>query len=133
MKQLSPEALGTYIGMGIVVGTLIWIIVILIKYKPVQIMARRWENIKNLIKQLVLMYSDKPSIFAKKRVESGIMFYWVISTLSCFIWYKRSSLVTTDILMLTTPILVAAGYAVKQIQDEKKMNREMGDEDKKGA
>jgi hypothetical protein len=33
-----------------------------------------WFNIKFLIKELVKLYSNEPSYFSKKRVESGIAF-----------------------------------------------------------
>jgi len=79
-----------------------------------------WTNLKWLIKELIAVYSSKPSYFSKKRLESGLAFitaqwgmiYWLI---------KNVEAISASELAIWAGIEFAvAGYMVNQIQKEKK-------------
>lgn len=79
-----------------------------------------WTNLKWLIKELIAVYSSKPSYFSKKRLESGLAFitaqwgmiYWLI---------KNVEAISVSELAIWAGIEFAvAGYMVNQIQKEKK-------------
>jgi hypothetical protein len=79
-----------------------------------------WTNLKWLIKELIEVYSSKPSYFSKKRLESGLAFitaqwgmiYWLI---------KNVEAISASELAIWAGIEFAvAGYMVNQIQKEKK-------------
>jgi hypothetical protein len=79
------------------------------------------EKIKWLIKELMAMYSDSPSYFSKKRVESGIAFiimqwgmitylinHWNMDMYSMVLWAGVEATI--------------CGYTINQIQKEKLTN-----------
>lgn len=78
------------------------------------------QNIKWFFTEIMNMYSDKPSHFSKKRIESGIAFF--ISQWGMIFWLllKWDVMSTSDFAMWAGIELAAAGYIVSQIQKEKK-------------
>lgn len=80
-----------------------------------------WSNIKFLIKELVKLYSDEPSYFSKKRVESGIAFIVGQWGMIYFLVKNIDKLVTSDIALWAGVEFAIAGYIINQIQKEKKV------------
>jgi hypothetical protein len=76
-------------------------------------------NIKWFFTEVMNMYSNNPSFFSKKRVESGIAFF--ISQWGMVYWLlkKFDVMTTTDFVMWAGIELAAAGYIINQIQKEK--------------
>ena len=81
-----------------------------------------WSNIKFLIKELVKLYSDEPSYFSKKRVESGIAFIVGQWGMIYFLVKNIDKLVTSDIALWAGVEFAIAGYIINQIQKEKKVD-----------
>lgn len=80
-----------------------------------------WTNIKFLIKELVKLYSDTPSYFSKKRVESGIAFIVGQWGMIYFLTQNIDKLTTSDIALWAGVEFAIAGYIINQIQKEKKV------------
>ena len=79
-----------------------------------------FKNITWFFKELMYLWSDKPSFFSKKRVESSIAF---IIAQAGMIWYLVTRMDTMDIydfLMWAGAEFLIAGYTISQIQREKK-------------
>ena len=80
-----------------------------------------WFNIKFLIKELVKLYSNEPSYFSKKRVESGIAFIVGQWGMIYFLVKNIDKLTTSDIAIWAGVEFAIAGYIINQIQKEKKV------------
>ena len=80
-----------------------------------------WFNIKFLIKELVKLYSNEPSYFSKKRVESGIAFIVGQWGMIYFLTQNIDKLTTSDIALWAGVEFAIAGYIINQIQKEKKV------------
>jgi hypothetical protein len=80
-------------------------------------------HIKWFFTEVMNMYSNNPSFFSKKRVESGIAFF--ISQWGMVYWLlKRFDVMTTsDFAMWAGIELAAAGYILNQIQKEKMLDQ----------
>jgi hypothetical protein len=79
-----------------------------------------WDNIVWFCTEMINLWSDKPSYFSKKRVESSIAF--IIAQVG-MITYLVSRVDTMDIyefLMWAGAEFLVAGYTISQIQKEKK-------------
>jgi hypothetical protein len=79
-----------------------------------------WSNIKWLATEIMNIYSNNPSFFSKKRIESGVAF--IISQWGMIYWLtlKYQTMTTSDFIMWAGIEFAAAGYIVSQIQKEKK-------------
>jgi len=80
-----------------------------------------WFNVKFLIKELVKLYSNEPSYFSKKRVESGIAFIVGQWGMIYFLVQNIDKLTTSDIALWAGVEFAIAGYIINQIQKEKKV------------
>ena len=80
-----------------------------------------WSNIKFLIKELIKLYSNEPSYFPKKRVESGIAFIVGQWGMIYFLTQNIDKLTTSDIALWAGVEFAIAGYIINQIQKEKKV------------
>ena len=78
-----------------------------------------WFNIKFLIKELIKLYSNEPSYFSKKRVESGIAFIVGQWGMIYFLTQNIDKLTTSDIALWAGVEFAIAGYIINQIQKEK--------------
>jgi len=83
-----------------------------------------WTNFKWLVKELVNMYSGKPSYFSKKRIESGLAFIVAQWGMIFFLLEKHSDLTMTDLIMWAGVEFAISGYMIHQIQKEKKNEEE---------
>jgi hypothetical protein len=79
-----------------------------------------WGNIKKGITEIIKIYSEKPSFFSKKRIESGIAFIIAEWGMIFFLLKKYPNLTMTDLVMWATVQFGVSGYIIYQIQKEKK-------------
>ena len=79
-----------------------------------------WTNIKWLIVELIKIYSNKDSFFAKKRIESGIAFAIAQGGMVFYLWNKYSTMSVYDFLLWASVEFALSGYIVNQIQKEKR-------------
>lgn len=78
------------------------------------------KNIKWFFSELLKVWSNEPSYFSKKRVESSMVF---ISVLITYIWFCIENLnvmSATDFTIVSGAMMVYGGYTVTQIQKEKR-------------
>ena len=87
-----------------------------------------WTNLKWLVKELVNMYSGKPSYFSKKRIESGIAFIVAQWGMIYFLLEKHQNLTMTDLVMWAGVEFAVSGYIIHQIQKEKKVEETSSEE-----
>ncbi len=79
-----------------------------------------WGNIKKGITEIIRIYSEKPSFFSKKRIESGIAFIIAEWGMIFYLLKKYPDLTMTDMVMWATIQFGVSGYIIYQIQKEKK-------------
>lgn len=85
------------------------------------------NKLKWLAWEILKMYSGKPSFLSKKRIESGFAF-WFAFWMTTF--YLKMKIETMDIWAFGYILgvwLFIAGYVVKQIESEKKINGDSND------
>lgn len=117
---MSPAVFGTYIGMGLVAGFIIWLIWALIKYKPFSHIVQFAYDMRKFAIQIVLMYSNKHSIFSIKRFHNGLITYWAVITASLYIRHQPT-LSPQGLVMIMLPLLAIGGYNIYQTQQDKKI------------
>lgn len=78
------------------------------------------KNVKWFFKELMKLYSDKPSYFSKKRVESGVAFTIAQVGMIAYLWIKIDTMDMYDFAMWAGIEFLIAGYTINQIQKEKK-------------
>ena len=79
-----------------------------------------WGNIKKGITEIIRIYSEKPSFFSKKRIESGFAFIIAEWGMIFYLLKKYPDLTMTDMVMWATIQFGVSGYIIYQIQKEKK-------------
>lgn len=87
-----------------------------------------WNNIKWFITEIGKLYSVEKSYFSKKRVESGIAFAIGQWGMMYFLFENINSLSSSDIALWAGIEFAIAGYMVREIQQEKKINKDKYDE-----
>jgi hypothetical protein len=80
------------------------------------------EKIKWFITEIMKMYSAQTSFFSKKRIESGIAFIVGQWGMIFFLVKSYSTITMSEIALWATIEFAVAGYMIKQIQNEKKLN-----------
>ncbi len=83
---------------------------------------RNREWVKFLIrlpKEFLLIYSDGPSLFGKKRVHEGAAFWLVMFVNAGFLYHWRNSLSFEQFMIWTIAMLAGIGWNIGQIQKEK--------------
>ena len=86
------------------------------------------ENLKWFLKEMMYLYSSKPSFFSKKRIESGIAF--IIAQFGMIIYFleHHEKMDMSSMLMWAAVEFTIAGWTISQIQKEKnKVNEEHQD------
>lgn len=86
-----------------------------------------FKNIKWFFGELLKLYSDKPSYFSKKRVESGIAFIIAQTGMISYLWIKIDTMDIYDFVMWAGVEFLIAGYTINQIQKEKKLVKQEED------
>ena len=79
----------------------------------------RFKNIKWLFKEWLNVYSDRPSFFSKKRVESGIGFIIAEWGMIFFLLENIKTMGMSGFALWASIQFFVAGYMVNQIQKEK--------------
>ena len=79
----------------------------------------RFKNIKWLFKEWLNVYSDRPSFFSKKRVESGIGFIIAEWGMIFFLLQNITTMGMGGFALWASIQFFVAGYMVNQIQKEK--------------
>lgn len=87
-----------------------------------------WQNIKWGIRELINIYSSKPSHFSKKRIESGFAFLISQWGMIFFLLKKYETMSTSDFLFWAGVEFAVSGYMINQIQKEKSPNSSQTDE-----
>lgn len=77
------------------------------------------ENIQWFFTEIMKIYSNEPSYFSKKRIESGIGFIIAEWGMIFFLLKKYETMSTTDFAIWASIQFVVAGYMINQIQKEK--------------
>jgi hypothetical protein len=78
-----------------------------------------WANIKWFFKEWINVYSDRPSFFSKKRVESGIGFIIAEWGMIYFLLENIKTMGMSGFALWASIQFFVAGYMVNQIQKEK--------------
>lgn len=81
-----------------------------------------WQNVQKYTREVVKIYSDAPSFFSKKRLESGISFFIAQCGMIAFLVMHVNAMTTSDIALWAGVEFAAAGYTISHIQREKKKN-----------
>ncbi len=69
-----------------------------------------WSNIKKGLIEIIRIYSEKPSFFSKKRIESGIAFIVAEWGMIFYLLKKYPDLTMTDLIMWATIQFGISGY-----------------------
>jgi cytosine/uracil/thiamine/allantoin permease len=77
------------------------------------------ERVKWLIRELVKMMSDKASFFSQKRTQGWMAFLMFYAGQGVFFVTHVKEMDVYTLTVWSSPLLLVAGYAVKQTQDEK--------------
>jgi hypothetical protein len=85
------------------------------------------KNIKWFFKELLLIYSNKPSFFSKKRIESGISFLIAQVGMVFFLAVKYDSISMGEFILWAGAEFAVAGYIINKIQKEKSLEEVTGD------
>jgi hypothetical protein len=78
-----------------------------------------WGNIKWFCKEIINVYSSKPSFFSKKRVESGVAFIIAQWGMIFFLLQKYPTLTMGEFLLWAAAEFAVSGYIINKIQKEK--------------
>jgi hypothetical protein len=85
------------------------------------------KNIKWFFKELLLIYSNKPSFFSKKRIESGLSFLIAQVGMVFFLAAKYDSISMGEFILWAGAEFAVAGYIINKIQKEKSLEEVTGD------
>lgn len=78
-----------------------------------------WTNMKWILREMMLIYSSKPSFFSKKRIESGVAFAIAQLGMVFFLIVKYQDLGMWDFILWASAEFAVAGYIINKIQKEK--------------
>lgn len=79
-----------------------------------------WVNIKWAMREFLKVYSDEPSFFSKKRIESSIAFIIAQIGMVIYFYYNYKVMDMSDFVLWVGIEFAVSGYYVTQIQREKK-------------
>lgn len=79
-----------------------------------------WTNIKKTITELVKIFSNAPSYFSKKRIESGIAFVVGQAGMIFYIIQKYQTMDMYEMGIWASIEFSITGWTIAQIQKEKK-------------
>jgi len=78
-----------------------------------------WTNIKWFCREVMNIYSNKPSFFSKKRIESGIAFIIAQWGMISFLLEKHTTLTMGEFLLWAGAEFAVSGYMINKIEKEK--------------
>jgi hypothetical protein len=85
------------------------------------------KKIKWFFKEFLLIYSNKPSFFSKKRIESGFSFLIAQVGMVFFLAVKYDSISMGEFILWAGAEFAVAGYIINKIQKEKSLEEVTGD------
>lgn len=85
------------------------------------------KKIKWFFKELILIYSNKPSFFSKKRIESGLSFLIAQIGMIFFLAVKYDTLSMGEFILWAGAEFAVAGYIINKIQKEKSLEEVTSD------
>jgi hypothetical protein len=78
------------------------------------------RNIVWFFTELIKLWSDEPSYFSKKRVESSLSFIVAQAGMITYFFLHYKDMDISTLLMWAGAEFLIAGYSINQIQKEKK-------------
>lgn len=88
-----------------------------------------WSTIKWFFSEILKIYSNEPSYFSKKRIESGVAFLIAQVGMVYFFTTHLSTLTMGEFLLWASAEFAVAGYLVNKIQNEKLNSEETATSD----
>ncbi len=85
-------------------------------------MKKTIARIKWHLKEFDKIYSNEPSYYSKKRIESGLAFLVGLYGMTHWLLLNIEKLSSTDIAVWAGIIFAISGYTLNKIQSEKKAN-----------
>lgn len=82
-----------------------------------------WKNIVWFFTEMMNLWSDKPSFFSKKRVESSIAFIIAQTGMVIYLINRIDTMDIYEFLLWAGAEFLIAGYTISQIQKEKKYSK----------
>ena len=82
-----------------------------------------WKNIVWFFTEMMNLWSDKPSFFSKKRVESSIAFIIAQTGMVIYLINRIETMDIYEFLLWAGAEFLIAGYSINQIQKEKKYSK----------
>lgn len=82
------------------------------------------EKVKWFFTELMNIYSNKPSFFSKKRIESGLSFLIGQIGMIVFLIFKINDISMGEFLLWASAEFTVAGYIINKIQKEKEHTEE---------
>lgn len=82
-----------------------------------------WKNIVWFFTEMMNLWSDKPSFFSKKRVESSIAFIIAQTGMVIYLINRIEAMDIYEFLLWAGAEFLIAGYTINQIQKEKKYSK----------
>lgn len=86
------------------------------------VFIKLYLNIKWFLTEIMNIYSNKPSYFSKKRVESGIAFIIAQWGMVFFLSEKHETLTMAEFLLWAAAEFAVSGYIINKIQKEKQQD-----------
>lgn len=93
--------------------------------RAAQLIGKRWDYIKWVIKQLIATCSDKPSYFSKKRIQSWLLFDAGLGAMMWWLFEHIHTMTYMEIIAFSSVLFGAAGYQISTIQKEKRFNKNL--------
>ena len=84
--------------------------------------VRNWKRVIWFFTEMINLWSDKPSYFSKKRVESSMAFIIAQAGMIIYLVKRVDTMDIYEFLMWAGAEFLIAGYTISQIQREKKHN-----------
>lgn len=79
-----------------------------------------WGKIKEVCSQLYATLSNDKSFLSSKRIERLVLFGVAVGIAICYVWYNRSTISTTEIIMICTMLFGYAGFNTVMENKDKK-------------
>lgn len=85
-----------------------------------------WDNFKKLILEWLKTFSQRASLFSSKKMERFVFggFYILMCTAYMIYAIEEKTLEASDIVLIGSPLLIAAGYNLAKTEKEKTDNKE---------
>jgi hypothetical protein len=87
-----------------------------------------YSKIKWFVTEIINIYSNKPSYFSKKRIESGVAFIIAQWGMIFFLLEKYKTLTMGEFLLWAAAEFAVSGYIINKIQKEKEQGSESQEE-----